>query len=230
MGPHGETTLNSNGERLLDFCSYHNLSIMNGYFKHKQYHRMTWSAKGSESIVDYLVANKEAKKEVMDVRVFKGYDIATDYHFVESSIRLRKKKKDPRINKGKEEVLNIGSLSDSVNKWHKRRMEPIEDEIPTETGIEKEYNNVKQISHQAVEEALGKRNRNRNPKKPPTWNEQISELIKEKQQSWRKWLSTKKEEDRKIYHEKRQKVQTAVRNKRQESLRHICSKPGIRCI
>jgi len=46
VGTNGEATLNSNGRKLIDFCTFSNLKIMNTLFKHKEIHKFTWEARG----------------------------------------------------------------------------------------------------------------------------------------------------------------------------------------
>ena len=45
VGTNGEATLNSNGTKLIDFCTFSNLKIMNTFFKHKEIHKLTWEAR-----------------------------------------------------------------------------------------------------------------------------------------------------------------------------------------
>jgi len=54
VGTNGDATLNSNSRKLIDFCTFNNLKIMNTYFKHKEIHEFTWEARGHKSIIDYL--------------------------------------------------------------------------------------------------------------------------------------------------------------------------------
>jgi len=46
VGATGETTLNSNGRKFIDFCTFNNLKITNTFFKHKEIHKFTWEARG----------------------------------------------------------------------------------------------------------------------------------------------------------------------------------------
>jgi hypothetical protein len=41
----GEFTLNSNGRKLRDFCTFNNLKIMNTFLKHKEIHKFTWEGR-----------------------------------------------------------------------------------------------------------------------------------------------------------------------------------------
>jgi hypothetical protein len=36
VGTNGEATLNSNSRKLIDFCTFNNLKILNTFFKHKE--------------------------------------------------------------------------------------------------------------------------------------------------------------------------------------------------
>jgi len=57
VGTNGEATLNSSGRKLIDFCTFNNLKIMNTFFKHKEIHKFTWEARGHKSIIDYFITN-----------------------------------------------------------------------------------------------------------------------------------------------------------------------------
>jgi len=41
VGTNGEATLNSNGRKLIDFCTFNNLKIMNKFFKHEEINKFT---------------------------------------------------------------------------------------------------------------------------------------------------------------------------------------------
>jgi len=44
LGTNGEITANSNGNKLKEFASVNELKIKNTFFRHKEIHKMTWSA------------------------------------------------------------------------------------------------------------------------------------------------------------------------------------------
>lgn len=68
IGKHGETTCNNNGQRLRDFVIYNDLKVMNSFFKHKNIHTYTWQARGSQSIIDYVICNQKLFSFVLDVK------------------------------------------------------------------------------------------------------------------------------------------------------------------
>ena len=61
VGTNGEATLNNNGRKLIDFCTFNNLKTMNDFFKHKELHKFTWEARGHKSIIDYFITNDSCR-------------------------------------------------------------------------------------------------------------------------------------------------------------------------
>ena len=57
VGTIGEATLNSNGRKLVDFCTFNNLKIMKTFFNHKEIHKFTLEARVHKSIIDYFITN-----------------------------------------------------------------------------------------------------------------------------------------------------------------------------
>jgi hypothetical protein len=41
VGTNGEPTVKNNGKKLIDFCTFNNMRIMNSFFKHKDIHKFT---------------------------------------------------------------------------------------------------------------------------------------------------------------------------------------------
>ena len=61
---------NSNGSKLNDFASVNELKITNTFFRHKEIHKMIWSAQVYRSIIDYILTNKKLSPLVQDTKVF----------------------------------------------------------------------------------------------------------------------------------------------------------------
>lgn len=217
-GPHGEDTVNRNGKRLIDFCSYNKYRIMNGYYKHKWQNTITWAARGSESVIDCIIGNSSAKETILNVKAYRGWNVGTDHRLVEAELRMKNGKTAVKKETKKERVLNINSLSDPTSRWLlQRRMEIIEEERPVSDDVDEEWDNIKHILRTAAEEALGWRNRVRNPKKIPIWNTEIAEAIKRKQSAWKKWVKSQKIEDKRQYAREIRTVKSMVRKIRRQS-------------
>ena len=63
--------VNNNGHKLKEFASVNELKITNTFFGHKEIHKMTWSARGYRSIIDYILTNKKLSPLVQDTKAFK---------------------------------------------------------------------------------------------------------------------------------------------------------------
>ena len=82
MGKNGEATLNNNGRKLIDFCTFNNLKIMNTFFKHKEIHKFTWEARGHKSIIDYFITNMKTSKVIQDIRVYRSNEIDSGHYLL----------------------------------------------------------------------------------------------------------------------------------------------------
>jgi len=91
LGTNGEITTNSNRHKLKEFASVNELKIKNTFFRHKEIHKITRSARGYRSIIDYILTNKKLSPLVNDTKVFRGYDVTTDHCLLISKIRLSQK-------------------------------------------------------------------------------------------------------------------------------------------
>ena len=88
IGTHGEQTINRNGKRLIDYATYNNFKITNILFPHKECHKYTWSARNSQSIVDYVITNSKLFNFVLDTRVFRSFELETDNFLLVSTCRF----------------------------------------------------------------------------------------------------------------------------------------------
>ena len=70
LGTNGEISTNSNGHKLIEFASVNELKIMNTFFRHKEIHKLTWSARGYRSIIDYILTNKRLSPLINDTKSF----------------------------------------------------------------------------------------------------------------------------------------------------------------
>lgn len=69
VGQYGEQTINENGDLLRQFSLFNKLKIVNTFFRKKDIHKFTWTARETRSIIDYVIANKKIAKQITDVTV-----------------------------------------------------------------------------------------------------------------------------------------------------------------
>jgi len=91
LSTNGVITTKSNGHKLKEFASVNELKITNTFFRHKEIHKMMWSAQCYRSITDYILTNKKLSSLVSDTKFFRGYDVTTDHYLLISKIRFPQK-------------------------------------------------------------------------------------------------------------------------------------------
>ena len=107
MGYHGVGKMNENGQRLLEFCSFHNLAVTNTFFQHKDHHKVTWRHPRSKHWhqLDMIVCKKRDLNAVKDTCSMHSADCDTDHILVRSRVSITPQKMHhsktlglPRIN------------------------------------------------------------------------------------------------------------------------------------
>ncbi|KAK4880664.1 hypothetical protein RN001_008810 [Aquatica leii] len=91
VGQYGENVENDNGDRLIELCQQQALKITNGWFKHKNIHRYTWTqpTRQLKSIIDYIVVRQQFRPTIKDVRVWRGAECGSDHHLLVSKIMFK---------------------------------------------------------------------------------------------------------------------------------------------
>mgnify|MGYP002224294368 CR=1 FL=1 len=192
VGTNGENTLNSNGQKLIDFCIFNNLKIMNTFFKHKNIHKFTRESGDQRSIIDYIISNKKTSDIIEDVRVYRGANLNTDHYLLCTKInfppRWLNKKKSSTIKSDTEQFFKVRLLNDKSIRWlytqrlnfHLNKAGDLNDDI------EEEWKILKQILTNAALESLGTiKKYNKNKKCLRIWDEEIKHLITEKKASYK---------------------------------------------
>ena len=60
----------------------------NSFYRHKDKHKFTWEARGTKSIIDYIIINDRLKSNIEDTRVFRGSETDSDQKLVESKFKF----------------------------------------------------------------------------------------------------------------------------------------------
>ena len=94
MGQQGLGQMNDNGERFADICASSNLVIGGTVFSHKRIHKATWVSPdhATENQIDHICISKKFRRSLMDVKVKRGADVASDHHLVVGRLKLKLKR------------------------------------------------------------------------------------------------------------------------------------------
>ena len=84
MGKHGLGEMNDNGERFAELCGTNNLVVGGSIFPHKRIHKATWISPDqiTENQIDHFCISKRFRRSLIDVRVKRGADAASDHQLL----------------------------------------------------------------------------------------------------------------------------------------------------
>ncbi len=113
MGKEGIGDINENGELFADFCSHNDLVIGGTTFPHKDIHKTTWISPDTKTRnqIDHITVARRWRKSMIDVRAYRGADIASDHQLVIAKFRV-KIARATRIDQLRNKRYNIKKLKD----------------------------------------------------------------------------------------------------------------------
>jgi hypothetical protein len=218
-----EPESNDNGEQLIDLCARNELRITNTYFPHKPQHKFTIpsltnpnieNTRGDKSMIDFIIISRTIlPTQVKDVRALTSANIGSDHNLILCKIKLDK---PPKLNRaGKSiEKYNIESFDSESNQmfYRQRLTEKISaNEIDDGDNVDTAWMKIRENIHKAASEAIGKRTvRANNNNTKPWFNVDVKVLANEKRQSYLKYRSNPKPEERQEYITVRNRVNSEI--------------------
>ncbi|XP_030761955.1 craniofacial development protein 2-like [Sitophilus oryzae] len=97
VGKYGLGVRNERGERLIEFCQDHNMTITNTLFKLPKRRLYTWRSPQDNGIrivrnqIDFILINQRFRSSVKSAKTFPGADINSDHNPVVANIKLKLK-------------------------------------------------------------------------------------------------------------------------------------------
>ena len=90
MGKHGLGEMNENGETFVDTCAQFDLVIGGSVFPHKRIHKATWVSPdhATTNQIDHVCICKKFRRSLLDVKVKRGADVASDHHYITYYIQM----------------------------------------------------------------------------------------------------------------------------------------------
>lgn len=219
IGPEGEETLSENGEYLIDLCVRNNLKITNTFFPHKEIHKITRTeeSKQEKSIIDYIIVSNKLMRNVLDTRVKRGAEIFSDHRLLVSKLRFRPPTKFK--NKKRTKIL-ISKLRNQLEReQYGKDLKNNISNMPwqDETTIEEKWNIYKNLILTSAEKICGRAVIGGGQKSTPWWTDTVRNVVKQKKEAWKKYLNSKRDEDKNIYLQRRDEAKLKVREAKQKS-------------
>lgn len=221
LGKYGEEAKNKNGERIIGFCLENDLVITNTMFKHKTIHKMTREDPHThqKSLIDYFLISRHKMREIKDVRVRRSAEIGSD-HFLVTLEHMENEKKATEIEKRttKEKIKSYRLKEGTVKQAYQEKIKEKYKKEPEKQEIEETWHQFKKIILEAAQESCGKTKIGKgNKKRTPWWTEQIKQAVKQKKETWKKYLNNKSPQTYEEYKIKREQVKEMVKTAKQEA-------------
>ena len=165
MGKHAMGTRSDNGNRFTEFCSFNSLIIGGSVFPHKECHKATWISpdRVTENQIDHITIGKKFRRSLLDVRVKRGADIASDHHLLICQLRLKlkavKKLQDTTGYRYNVEALKNRGKLDAFRISLQNRFQVLEDAEDLDT----QWENTRDMFLHTCDDILGKKNTRRKP-------------------------------------------------------------------
>ena len=159
IGPYGEQVRNHNALKLREFCAFNKLTITNSFYRNKDIDKFTWKARGSKSIIGYIIINNILKNNIEDTRVFRGSEIDGDHKLVESKFKFLThakyscNKTDKTIYKKPPAFIVRWLEQESIRTLYRNRLKGKRTPLTGET--EANWLKIKEAITKAAEESIG---------------------------------------------------------------------------
>ena len=97
---HGK--MNENGQRLIEHCCHHELSITNTFFENKPCHKVSWRhpRSGHWHQLDFVITRRDALNNVLNTRSYHSAEFDTDHSLICARVRMQPKRLFPSMQKG----------------------------------------------------------------------------------------------------------------------------------
>lgn len=224
VGRQGEETRNNNGKRMLEFCRLQDLIITNTFFQHKDVHKYTRTQpnRREKSIIDYILAQRERRKNVLDVKVRRSAEIYSDHFLLVAKIRQNhirsskpKSRKENHITVKTYKLRNRDTAREYQQETEKRIQDRL-DEIKQES-TQQGWNILKNIIIGTATEICGVYKKDNRRKQTAWWTKEIREEVESKKKEWKKYLIDNSPEQYEIYKNQRRRVKELVQAAKQKS-------------
>ena len=218
-GPHGYGAVNDAGAELLSFLSAHQATVCNTWFMKKDIHKQTWMHPRSQqwSCIDYIITRQRDRRLCLDVCVRRGAECNTDHQMLCATLNIGrcgycKGKRAPDNRRYDVKGLEVGVAEESDVRvpYVECVLEKARTGWPVDGSVEEKWGVLRSAMTGAADEVLGKARR-RNPDWFVESKEDLKPLLQRRNDCYRKWLATGRNEDMVRFREVRSAARKAIR-------------------
>ncbi|KAG6932534.1 craniofacial development protein 2, partial [Chelydra serpentina] len=164
LGRFGVGEMNENEQRLLELCSYHDLSITNSFFQTKPQHKVSWRHPRSMHWhqLDLIIIRRSALKCVLLTRTFHSADCDSDHSLVCSKMKLQPKKIHRSRPEGKPRIdVSKTAHPDKAEKFTHELSEVLNC-IPPSGCAKERWDHIRDAVHSTAMKVFGKKRKMNN--------------------------------------------------------------------
>ena len=169
LGKFGYGKMNSNGQRLLELCSWHKLCVTNSFFHTKQIHKVSWRHPRSKAWhqLDLILVKKQHLNDVKLTRSYHSACCDSDHSLVCCKIRLSvnrlHKSKEPRKARLNTSKMYVTGLTKQFASLLAER---------TSSGETTSWTDIRETVYKTALDTFGKKSQ-----KSPDWFEENLETM-----------------------------------------------------
>ena len=194
-GGYGFGTRNEEGERILDFAVALEMVVVNTWFTKAGKNLVTYSSADCKTTVDYLLIRRKDRSFAQNVKVIPVHGhlhrIAIASLRVEGMVK-RKSKFVPK--------LKVWRLkNETVKEEFINQLELKHDDVDAAVTVNGKWEKIKTSMLEATETSCGKTKGPRKKKESWWWSKEVEVAIKEKKESFSRWLTSKLSQDYDAY-------------------------------
>ena len=156
--------MNNNGQRLLEMCTYHNLSITNSFFQVKPHHKVSWRHPRSKHWhqLDLIITRRTTLRCISLTRTLHSADCDTDHSLVFSKLKLIPRKLYCNKPAGIPRIDVCRTSEPGKIEAFKKTLSAAMVQKPPLGNATERWDNIRETIHSTALQVFGKRRTNNN--------------------------------------------------------------------